>query len=302
MELGIVEMEANFVPGSGNQMGTANALWQSLSPLARLTKVLEIISDSQFGFVELGAAWINNLSLGVHFSDVKRELDKRKIKISAICSLMPPNIKTSGPEFNRKSTKEYLAAVFANASALGVDTVVFGSGKSRMVPKGYPYLDALNDIKEFLTIADGIISKNSYRIRIAIEPLNTSECNIINTLGQAYDIAMDVNSPRVGLLLDLYHAQLQDVSFWDELPAVISKVFHIHVSQPEDRGWPGHLRRAGSFNFGKFFDTLMRLSYNEKVSVECNFTNLAEQISPCYKFLSKHVANTNRKYFREVRG
>ena len=48
---------------------------------------------------------------------------------------------------------------------------------------------------------------------LAIEPLNTGECNFINGVAEAVSLAQEVNHPSVKVLSDLYHVNLERQSF-----------------------------------------------------------------------------------------
>ena len=292
MNLGIVDMEANFVPGSGNQMGVERDEWQRLAPLDRLGAVLDVVSKSSFGYVELGVPWVNEHSIPVAAREVQALVSERGLKVGAYCSLVPGDIKSVGPEADPARLRAYLERVFANCDAVGGSAIVYGSGASRNIPDGYPRDSALEDVVSFLRMMDEIIAEQEYSFKIAIEPLNTGECNFINSLGEAYEIACLVDSPSIGVLLDTFHAGQQPVSLWKELPLVADRLYHVHLAQPEDRGWPGHMATDDSFEFDRLFRMLVDLSYGEKLSVECLFEDLAKEITPCYQFLNDLVGDS----------
>ena len=100
MELGIVDMGANFVPDSENQIGIERDKWASLSPLKMLSAILNIIKKSDFDYLELGVPWINEESFPITLQDIKSVIEEGKLKVKAYCSLMPAEIKTVGPKFN----------------------------------------------------------------------------------------------------------------------------------------------------------------------------------------------------------
>ena len=287
MNLGICDMEANFVPGSGNQMGMELDEWQRLAPLDRLGSVLDVVSTSRFQYVELGVPWVNEHSIPVTAQEVRALVSERGLTVGAYCSLVPGDIKSVGPEAEPARLRAYLERAFANCDAVGGSAIVYGSGASRNIPDGYSRDSALEDVIGFLRTMDDIISEKGYSFKIAIEPLNTGECNFINSLGEAYEIACLVDSPSIGVLLDTFHAYQQPVSLWEELPIVADKLCHAHLAQPEDRGWPGHISTADSFEFDRLFQVLKDLSYVGRLSVECLFEDLGKEIMPCYRFLSE---------------
>jgi len=288
-KLCIADMVINFVPGSGNPMGENTNKWESLSEIERLSKVLCEVSKSNFNYLELAIPWINNLSNNYTFENVTSLIKEYNITINSFCSLMPSSIKTVGPEFDQKLIRGYLEEVFKNCNKLGGNIIVFGSGASRNIPNNYSVDNAKLDVIKFLTIADSIIKEKKYTFKIVIEPLNKKECNFINSTLEAYDIAKEINSNNVGILIDTYHAHYQNSNIINDIPYVKDKLFHIHLAQPQGRTWPGSLEDSNEFSFSVFFDKLKEVSYNGNLTVECNFNNLPLEIDKCYTFLKERI-------------
>lgn len=289
MKLGIVDMEANFVPGSGNQMGCPPEQWKQVAPLTRLERVLDVIDASGFEYLELGVPWLQREVTNVSAETVKELLSKRRRKVAAFCSFMPEHVKTAGPEFDMDRIEGYLSYILPICQVIGGDIIVFGSAPSRGVPHDFDKNHALEQLRQFLCEVADSIERNNFSFRIAIEPLNTDECNMVNSLGEAYALAEAVDSSHIGVLLDLFHAGKQPVPFEEELAYIKDKLFHIHLAQPEDRGWPGHLGVHG-FDFDRFFSLLKSIGYEGNASVECKFDNLPEEIEPCFDFLQDLIS------------
>jgi D-psicose/D-tagatose/L-ribulose 3-epimerase len=284
-KIGIADMVINFVPGSGNPMGIDTKEWASLSEFERLDIVLNEISKSSFEYLELAIPWINNLSDNYSFTNIMNLINKYNLRVGSFCSLMPANIKTVGPNFSEELIEKYLQTVFNNCSQIGGNIIVFGSGGSRNIPDNYSLENAKLDIVKFLTIADSIIEEKKYSFKIAIEPLNKKECNFINSVLEAYDIVKEINSSNIGILIDTYHAYYQDTNILDDICFVKDKLLHIHLAQPQDRKWPGHLQDNVEFSFSKFFAKLKENSYSGNLTVECNFDNFPLEIDKCSSFL-----------------
>jgi len=285
MKLGVADMEASFVPGKRSQIPMKDGQWDGLPEIERLKLVLDIISKSDFDFLELGVPWINEQSPAHDFKEVTELISKRGLVVGGYSSLMPGHLKTVGPEVNWDEIAVYLRKVFQNCHKLGGEYIVFGSGDSRNLPKQYSPKKAVDDIYQFLTLAAEIIREGHYDFKLILEPLNTDECNFINDLREAYEIVSSISSPSVGILLDTYHAFLQPNPFWTDLPRVCDKLYHVQLAQPEDRHYPGHLKVNGHFDFKRLFIILKDCGYTGEMSVECIFTDLKKQITPCYEFL-----------------
>ena len=105
--------------------------------------------------------------------------------------------------------REYVSA--RRAAGIGVDTVVFGSGRARSLPDGIGYSERsalLCKYYEFIRICGDIAA--SYGIKFALEPLNPAETNFMFTTIEGHAIASHVRHPAVKLLADIYHMSKQN--------------------------------------------------------------------------------------------
>lgn len=288
MELGICDMEASFVPRAGNQMGVPDVIWQARRPEDRLRRSLEIIGASPFDFVELGAAWINDGPTALPIDQIRVILDDCDIPVGAYNSYIPPDMAVVGPAVDWDNVQRYVRATLANCSRLGGAVVVFGSGDSRMVPDDYEVERAIDDAVRFLKINADIIENEGFDLRIAVEALNTDECNFLNTLAEADHVVRQTDSNRIGLLVDCYHMCRQGNDYWKELEQVIGRVIHIQIVEPPTRRQPGYSGES-AFDYKKFFRLLREQRFAEKLSVEAVFERLADEISPCHAFLKSFL-------------
>lgn len=285
MKLGIADMVSNFVPGSGNPLGMDPSNWIKMDSVEQLTKVISIISQSSFDYLELGIPWLNEKENSVQIELLQQIINEKNIKIGSYCSLFPPELKTVGPHVQWDEVTEYVTTVFRNCNILGGEIIVYGSGQSRLIPEGYSLGKAEDDFLRILSILSDIISKNNYSLKIAVEPLNKKECNFINSIMEADLLVRKVDSSNIGILVDTYHGFMQDGDFLSDIPFVADNLFHVHIAQPEDRGWPGHLITSDKFQFFKLFEILNKNNYNGNMTVECLFSNLEKEIHKCVNHL-----------------
>jgi D-psicose/D-tagatose/L-ribulose 3-epimerase len=75
-------------------------------------------------------------------------------------------------------------------------------------------------------------------IRLAIEPLNRFETDLINTVEQGVDLVTRIGRDNVGLLLDTFHMNIEEVSVPDAIRRAGPHLFHFHACA-NDRGVPG---------------------------------------------------------------
>ena len=165
-------------------------------------------------------------------------------------------------EYSRIS--EYLDQVFYKSSILGTKTIVLGSGGARRIPDGMFKDDA---IKRFCEVLNEIIlpKAEEYGKRIAIEELRKEETNFINNCREAMEIINEVNTDRLGLLIDYYHAILGGDTKEDFI-SFGKKIFHVHMASPKDnRLYP---RMKNLEDLKEFFDALNKADYTGAVSLE----------------------------------
>jgi D-psicose/D-tagatose/L-ribulose 3-epimerase len=83
-------------------------------------------------------------------------------------------------------------------------------------------------------------------VRLALEPLNRFETDLINTVDQGLKLLSDIGRENVGFLLDTFHMNIEEKNIPDALRRAGKHIFEFH-SCSNDRGIPGedHLPWAG---------------------------------------------------------
>lgn len=200
-------------------------------------------------------------------------IDDSRLKAETYNVLLPGDIKVVGDSIDVQRQTDYLHVAFRRAASIGGKVLVFGSAGSRSIPDGCAPLTARRQVEEFLALAGGIAEANG--LCIAIEPLNTRECNHINSVSEAFEIAEAVGLPTVGVLADLYHITAEGQSL-EETARAASRLLHVHVAGASDRRAPN----TDDVPFLiPFFRILKSIGYAGRVSVEGNWTDLESQAS-----------------------
>lgn len=108
-------------------------------------------------------------------------------------------------------------------------------------------------------------------VRLAIEPLNRFETDMVNTTEQGLELCELVGRPNVGLLVDTFHMNIEEKSLAAAVRLAGSRVFHVQVSE-NDRGAPG----SGHIPWEEFFGALTEIEYRGQIVVESFLPTVAE--------------------------
>lgn len=166
----------------------------------------------------------------------------------------------------------YADKALKRAAALGVKVSVLGSGGARKIPEGFPREKAEDQFIRVIRICGDAAQK--YGIKIALEPLNHNETNLMNTLAEGLAICEKANHPVVGMLADFYHMYMvsDDLA---TLQGIGDRLFHVHIARPnEDRAAP---TMADEAVLRQWAAALKQYGYNGRMSLECKFASTAEQ-------------------------
>ena len=74
-------------------------------------------------------------------------------------------------------------------------------------------------------------------VRLAVEPLNRFETDLINTVDQGLELLSDIGRENVGFLLDTFHMNIEEKNIPDAIRRAGKHIFEFH-SCSNDRGIP----------------------------------------------------------------
>jgi sugar phosphate isomerase/epimerase len=188
-------------------------------------------------------------------------LDTCGMPVIACNGFLPGSLRVTGPDARPDTVLKYAEIAFRRASQIGIRTIVFGSAGSRSIPEGFDREQAAEQFRELLRKMAPLA--RNYGVRVAIENLQRSECNFINTVGEALGIVREVNDPNIGLLADIFHMMREGESP-DILIDAGGSLFHCHIAELKDRTAPG---MAGD-DFRPYFTALKKSGYRGGISVE----------------------------------
>jgi sugar phosphate isomerase/epimerase len=100
-------------------------------------------------------------------------------------------------------------------------------------------------------------------VRLALEPLNRYESDVVSNVADGLIIIEDVDHPALGLLLDTYHMNIEEPDIASSIRTAASRLWHVHLGD-SNRLAPGE----GHFDFALAVDTLRAVGYSGFLSAE----------------------------------
>ncbi len=100
-------------------------------------------------------------------------------------------------------------------------------------------------------------------VRIAFEPLNRYETQLLNTAKEGLELIDRVGTDNLGLLLDTFHMNIEEPSIEESIKTCGDRIFHFHVAD-SNRWYPG----AGHLDFRGILEALYSTGYSGFVSGE----------------------------------
>ena len=220
-------------------------------------------------------------------SDIQFQAILKKIKTSRVpllaCNLfIPGDLKVVGPAVDEKAVLAYVETVFKRAKEAGLKMIVWGSGGSRGVPEGFDRIKAKAQFIDMARKVAGVAAQ--YNIVLALENLNSTECNFITTAAEAIEVVKAVNHPSFRLCIDMYH-MLKEGESPQSIAAAKGYIIHCEVAEKEGRTPPG----VHGDDFKLYFIELKKIGYYGQIVIECKFVNVESQGAAAYLALKKQI-------------
>jgi sugar phosphate isomerase/epimerase len=146
------------------------------------------------------------------------------------------------------------------AAQVGAPLVTIGSFRGRLSWAG---VNGRAQLAEILHRAAEHASAAG--IRLALEPLNRYEADLINTASEGLAFIDEIGHPALGLLLDTYHANIEEASWETPFRQLMEagRLWHVHIGD-NNRLPPGE----GMIDFGGLVRILRSLGYSGTLSAE----------------------------------
>lgn len=254
---------ATFVPPSTQNSSRPKKALPLEEKLDMIPSIMGSLESNGFDFVEAEVSLLSPEGNFRNFKAFKEKIRSFSIKPEVFSAFIPPGLKVVGPRVDNMRLRRYLAQSIPRVAEVGGKVIIWGSGSSRSYPENYPSEDAYKQIEEFLHLAADFARE--CEVSLAIEHMNKGESNTINSLKEALTLADKINLREVRVMVDYYHLMLEKEEL-GSIAASEGRIIHVHLSD-SDRKCPGD----GDFPFITFVESLKRIKYGGRISLECDF-------------------------------
>jgi len=115
-------------------------------------------------------------------------------------------------------------------------------------------------IRAFQALADYAVP---YDVRITLEPCNRYEVDFVHSTRDGLEIVADVSRPNFGLMLDVFHMNIEDPSIESAFYEARQVLWHVHIAD-SNRLPPGQ----GHLDFASIITVLREIGYTGYLSAE----------------------------------
>jgi D-psicose/D-tagatose/L-ribulose 3-epimerase len=252
------------------KFGTTTWLWTSPFTTASAEELFPKIAGMGFDVVEIA---LEDPSL-IDVAIVKEALKKYKLDV-VICGAFGPTRDLTNEDVNvHKNCFAYIESCLDICVAL--DTSFFAGpmyaavGKARMLPVEQRRKEWELAVKNLRIVCEMAAARG---LKIALEPLNRFESDLVNTVEDVLRLINDIDHPAAGIMLDGFHMNIEERDMQQAIIASGKHLLHVQVSE-NYRGTPG----TGQTRWDDFRKGLEAVNYTGTVSIE-SFTTENKELA-----------------------
>jgi len=218
------------------------------------------------------------------------------------CTCVPPDQNPiSDDPAVRAAGVEYLRRALRMSKILGCD-VLCGpvcSPLGRLVGRGRSEGDWKWAVEGLRQVGQ---SAEDLGVTVALESLNRFETYFINTAADTLRLVKEVGSPRIRMMMDSFHANIEEKDVGAAWKRCGRMLAHVHISE-NDRGVPG----TGHAAWKEIFRALKEIRYDGWLTIE-SFGTTVKEIATAASIWRKlfptndHVARGGLKFIKASLG
>jgi D-psicose/D-tagatose/L-ribulose 3-epimerase len=223
---------------------------------ANTKRAIDRVAELGYGSIELAG----DPSLDLRAT--KASLERHDMTVSSICGMNHPGRDCAQREASlRNAAGDYLRGCLECAHELAARVMIvvptYRVDSEATVDREAELDRAADTIR---AAADGLADGGPM---IALEALNRYETHLIRTLDEADELRRRIDSPRVGLMADLFHMNIEEDSIEESLRRHAEHLIHVHVADSQRRE-PG----SGHLPLQAILKTLATIDYRGALTME----------------------------------
>lgn len=240
--------------------GVSTWLWTSPFTTASIQDLFPKIAKMGFDVIEIA---VEDVSL-IDIKEVKKALRQYNLKANVCGAFGSARDLTHEDMAVHKNCFSYIESCLDFCLEWGAD--FFGGpmysavGKARMLSAEQRKVEWDLAVKNLGTVCDMAASRG---LRIALEPLNRFESDLINTANDVVRLINDINHPAARIMLDGFHMNIEENNIEKAIITSGNKLIHLQVSE-NYRGTPG----SGQTNWDAYKKGLEAINYKGTVTIE----------------------------------
>jgi sugar phosphate isomerase/epimerase len=226
----------------------------------------KFINAARFGFDAVEVVVNPQFDLAENLPEVQNAVRASGLPVSDICT--HPMHDPILPDYaERRKRLGALAGLMGLADELGARGVICVPVRP---PFEFPDLSPWKNRYELLkaltveTLGEWASGLGAGKAALFLEPLNRYEAYFLNRVEQAVEICRAVDHPRVKLLADFFHMNIEERNFSDPLRRAGDLLGMVHIAD-NNRLQPGH----GCLDYRPGFAALKAIGYAGYISIEC---------------------------------
>lgn len=240
--------------------GVSTWLWTSPFTTASANELFPKISKMGFEVVEIPV----EDPLLIDIKEVKKALKLYGLRANICGAFGPSRDFTNEDEAFHKNSFSYIKSCLD--FCVEVETDFFAGpmysavGKARMLSPEMRKVEWDRAVKNLLIVCEMAAARG---LKIALEPLNRFESDLINNVDDVLRLVNDINHPAAQIMLDGFHMNIEERDIEKAILAAGDKLIHVQVSE-NYRGTPG----TGQTNWDAFKKGLEAIDYKGTVTIE----------------------------------
>ena len=240
--------------------GVSTWLWTSPFTTESAEELFPKIAQMGFDVVEIA---VEDPSL-IDVKKIKKALELYGLKASICGAFGPSRDLTHNDTSVHENCLSYIEACLDICVAL--DASFFGGpmysavGKARMIPAEQRKAEwnlAVKNLRKVCLMAE------ARNLKIALEPLNRFESDLVNTAEDVLRMVNDIDHPVAQIMLDGFHMSIEEKDVEQAIITAGDKLIHLQVSE-NYRGTPG----TGQTPWHSYRRGLEAIQYNGTVTIE----------------------------------